>query len=189
MGCAIAGAYAAVNGLFTWKKQKEWSEDRDLAKKAYTNLRKMRDVLSEIRHPMITTGEFHNAMKDNDDETTDLNYLKNAKVYEKRWEKLTAVRQELYPDIIESEAIWGPELKALIAPILDHINDLYIAVRLHVDSLHPKNKNSDLHFKKNNENMYILYETGGDKDKFSAKLGELYLPLEDYLKSKLGRRK
>ena len=123
---AGVGTYVAWQGLKIWKKQHAWLEDNKLAKEFYTNLYKLKDAITWARNPLITSAEFEKAMPPNEDtKKRNERYDEIYAVYSKRWNVVVDAQQAIYPQIIESEVLWGGELKEYYHAVKSHICLLY----------------------------------------------------------------
>src|SRR4051794_30797021 len=86
----VTGASVALIGLSAWKRQLRGKENYDLARRLLRAAYSARDAIAMIRSPLITGGEFDEALREVNKapgttipDTTD--YVRYAAVYQHRW--------------------------------------------------------------------------------------------------------
>ena len=187
---AIVAAGTAVVGLRSWKNQNVWQSDNELAKQALMVLYKFRDSLFSIRHPAMFNAELE--IQQGDVERLKAKNENSAgviKAYVKRWEKHIPAQNELNSLLLETKAVWGPELENLVASLREFERELLVHIHLYFDAYHRSNPNLAKDcaqiYKKRRD---ILYDTMSEEsDEFRKDCAEALVPIENYLRTKLGR--
>lgn len=117
----------------------------------------------------------------------EMRYLESAKVYEVRWTKITSVRSELYPLLLEARAVWGKEIDERIKPIVDLETELRVVVQTYLRAIDPGAHESlrAAASESLKEMRDILYDDFKDEDVFRADYDNAMAPLEEFLRKKL----
>ena len=132
---AITGAYVAVKGLGTWQRQLKGQSEYELSRRILVILFKYRDSLNSVRHPAMWAYEMPSPPEDEAQKMNDeqVSFYGTSKAYQARWDKVQEQRTKLYADLLESEAIWGKELKNLFQGIFDLEHELFNAIRNYLE--------------------------------------------------------
>lgn len=138
-GAAIAGAVVAIKGLGTWKRQLRGQSEYELSRRILVTLFKYRDAIAGVRHPAMWAYEMP---RPPDDESKNMSrervgFYGTSKAYQARWDKVQAERMSLYADLLESEAIWGDELKKLFKVLFNLEHELFTTVRHYIELINP----------------------------------------------------
>lgn len=138
-GAAIAGAVIAIKGLNTWKRQLKGQSEYELSRRLLVTLFKYRDAIAGVRHPAMWGYEMPNPPEDesNNMSREHISFYGTSKAYKTRWDKVQAERTGLYADLLESEAIWGGELKKLFKTLFNLEHELFIRVRHYIELINP----------------------------------------------------
>jgi hypothetical protein len=189
---ASVAAVTAWKGLNTWKEQAKWNNDAGLAKSILVLLFKHIDAMKNVRFVAIWSEEFEEATKGMDLPTDDRQrrFSEEVAVYNARWRKVQEVRSELYPMIIEGQALWGLPFRDEFSELWKLENELLRAVRLHLEQINPS---YDAEIQREFYNVRtksrdILYLTDESTDSHLADCMRALGPIEDYLRAKLGRK-
>jgi len=187
---AIAAATAAWNGLETWKKQSVWAADNDLAKRAMLAMYRYRDSLHAVRHMAMNRAEM--ALPLEDGQTIWSGSEGSAGViaaYIRRWEKHSPNRNQVEAIVLEADAVWGPDLRRWVKSLLALENELLVYIRLHMDAhLRGDTELAASYREILARKRDILYDFGSDEDDvFRRDFSEALMPVENFLREKLGR--
>ncbi len=190
---ALGGVVAAWFGLFTWKAQALWNDDSGVAKAILVLLYKHNDALKNVRHRAIWSDEIDEATKNQElpKDQRLRRFHETSAVYNARRKRVQAVRAELYPFIIEGQALWGNEFKGYFSNLWKLEHELANVVRLHLEQMDPDHDSqtrqelAQIRRKKRD----LLYLTDEAKDDFIADYELALQPIEDVLRQKLGRKK
>jgi hypothetical protein len=187
---AVVGALVATKGLSTWKRQLKGQSEYELSRRILVTVFRYRDAISNVRNPAMWAYEMPSPSADESKEMTpqQISFYGTSKAYQARWEKVQIERTNLYPDLLESEAIWGDELKQLFKELFKLENELFTCVQNYIHQINPetdeiyKKAIMDIKFKRRD----ILYgdfsEEGDDyKKDFQSHVNKI----EKYLKPKL----
>jgi len=191
---ATTGAYVAFKGLSTWKQQLTGQTEYDLARRMLVTLFRYRDSIDQARHPVMWGNEMPSPPDEEAKKMSfeEISFYGSSKAYQKRWDKVQTERSALYADLLESEAIWGTELKNLFQITFDLEHELFVQIRHHVELANPKtpdaNKDAILKLKKKKRD--IMYSSLGEEDdEFKVELLAAIEAIEKYLKPHLRREK
>lgn len=126
------------------------------------------------------------------DEAKDMNqeqirFYGTSKAYKARWDKVQTERTSLYADLLETEAIWGDNLKTLFKKIFDLEHELATRIRHYLELINPEtNEASKAAIRKiDKENRDIMYDLGDNPDEFKQDMLDAIESIEKYLKPKL----
>ncbi len=191
-GAAVVGAYTAVKGVNTWRRQLTWQSDNELSRRILILLFRHRDAIASVRHPAVFQAEVTDAMADVEIELELSNghrkHLETVSVYERRWAKITEVRSELYPALLEADAVWGSEVRALIDPIYKLELELRMYLQnwfrvMEVDREGSRRAAAEKSLRKKRD---VLYDDFSEDDEFNKDYSIALMPLEKFLRDKLG---
>jgi hypothetical protein len=189
---ASVAAVTAWKGLNTWKEQAKWNNDAELAKSILVQLFKHIDAMKNVRFVAIWSGELEEAAKGIDLPKDDRQrrFSEDVAVYKARWKKVQEVRSELYPMIIEGQALWGLPFRDMFSELWKLENELLNAVQRHLEQINPSydaETKREVH-RIRKESRDILYLTDESTDSHLADYTSALGPIEDYLRGKLGRK-
>lgn len=187
---AFAGAAIAGLGLNSWKNQKRWEIDHDLAKRLLVSLFKYRDAIQGVRNPAIFSNEQPVPPEEQSVHMTNeqIRFYGISKAYENRWAKVSNLRSDLYADATEAEAYWGRDYKTAFKKLTDLEVELAQNIRQYLTVIDP-DANQDLRdsyqrmLRSNREVMYAMYDDG---DEYWRDFEAALYNVEDYLRLKMG---
>ena len=183
---SLVGMYVAMSGLNTWKKQLSGNLKHDIAFKLLKSTYVLRDAVEYVRNPIVTIEE--EVLAGGDDVVSDLrdtrkNYINQSRVYDKRWEKVTAAINDLNIYVLEAEVTFDIKITVNFALLIDKIGQLRSAIAGNLDSLNPNIKQWQEYVLEHYPIMYFIY----DKDKYRAEFNEIIKNIEKDLKPHLLR--
>ncbi|WP_448309539.1 hypothetical protein [Pantoea sp. PGP6] len=182
---AITGAYVALKGLSTWKRQISGQANYNLSKNLLVNLYKYRDIISSIRHPAMSGRELNQSSQEEvaNMSASQIRFHNTHKAYEARWKRISEVRPEIYANIIEAEALWGDEISKLWDEVTKKETDLLIALRDYLDYINPEIDRFDKeHLKSEHRNVRRIVFEGGDDDTFKSEFDARLDEITKYIK-------
>lgn len=185
---AITGAFVAVKGLSTWKRQISGQAEYNLSKNLLVNLFKYRDVISSIRDPFMSGSERIPPSGEERKKMTDAQVRHHAtsKAYEVRWNKLSEVRPEIYANMIEAEALWGDEITKLWENLIKKENDLLYAIQDFLEFTNPGIDRLDKeHLIANHRHIRRMVFEGGKDDPFKPEFDSRLDEMTAYIKKKI----
>lgn len=188
---AMWGAYSAHKGVNAWKKEREWSADQELAKRALLSAYEFRDSLYRVRHPAIASSETE--VSPEELENIAAENLRNAGIinaYANRWRRHSENNRLISSILLEADVEWGTELRSTFKPLFELEHELFSYIRLYIDAYlrGPTELAKDYQkiLKDERDILYDLFDA--EKDEFRADFeGHLKL-VEDYLRTKIGRK-
>ena len=142
---AVIASYIAIGGLDTWRRQLSGNVEYQLAKNILTTLYALRDAIETVRDPLMS----YSAEPDLPEEK-----LKNltrpekewhglVQAYQKRWEAIPVAKTRLNANLWEAEAVWGKAITSKIQPLMTMLNELFWAVRTHLEATNPKHEDRE----------------------------------------------
>ena len=117
-----------------------------------------------------------------------ISFYGTSKAYQNRWDKVQTERTSLYADLLESEAIWGNELKELFKEVFNLEHELFVRIRHYVELINPDTHESKKEAveKLDAKGRDIMYDDLSDEgDEFKKDLIASIESIEKYLKPKL----
>jgi len=184
---AITGSMVAVKGLSTWRRQLKGQAEYELAKRILKITFQYRDAINRVRHPMMLSYEMPYPPKDQAENMNEeqIRYFGTSKAYQARWDRVTKARETLYPELLESEALWGNDLENLFKVLYKLENKVYIIIEYHLKLINtdvPEYRKGPIRdFVKED----ILYDTLTEEDNFRKELYSGIKAIENFLKPHL----
>lgn len=190
IGAATSGAYVAVKGLNTWRNQLKGQAEYELSRRLLVSLYKYRDEIDNVRHPMMLPHEMPYPPSDEAKEMNrdQIQFYGMSKAYQNRWDKLREQRTALYADLLESEAIWGTNLKEIFQKLFNLQHELFTEIRHHIELSNPATDSGKQDAIRNlrRKKREIMYgDTSEEGDDFKQEILGVVQEIENYLKPKL----
>ena len=187
----IAGLYLVWLGLSTWREKNIWEADNDLAKRLLFATFRLRDSLNSIRNPFLSFDE--TALSDEEKKKrpeAKWSSYGESQAYIRRTDHYTARRSDLEALLVEAEAHWGLESRAVWEDYFVLERELFRYLHCYVSLL----RSDDDGMRESYRNLLsskreILYKTGDDEDQFDADLKSALQKIEASLRKSLGRKK
>ncbi len=185
---AIIGAFAAIVGLKTWRKQLKGNTEYELSRRLLKAVFHARDQIKYIRNPFMDGGEISEAIKQSgiEIEPKDLRHsVKYSRaVYSMRWRYLSEVLSELKIELLEAEVIWGKDINKIFKEFYNCVSELNFAIYQHLNS---QDGLFDLSKEERRQNSLILNDTSDDplKNEFSGKVIKSVEAIEEFVRPKL----
>ncbi|TSC85652.1 MAG: hypothetical protein G01um10148_1038 [Parcubacteria group bacterium Gr01-1014_8] len=110
---ALIGACVAIYGISEWKRQFKWRIEYETARRYIRALYDVREAINrDVRNPTISHAEMKAAeeaaqFKGLDVTRADTQWI----IYNRRWEKVSVARTNLREALLETEVLWGNEIK------------------------------------------------------------------------------
>lgn len=189
VGVGLA-AWIGFSGLATWRRQNKGTSDHDLSRRLLIDLYRLRDGIKHARNSVVLAGE-----GGADDQYQVLNFLQiiyrnTARSYEKRFALIDEVRGELSASLVESEAVWGDQLRSLFEPIFKLQQELFLNVRAYLITLNPDEEDETVeayrNILKSRRDVRCQASLEGE-DGFKLEFDGALSRIEDYLRPKLIR--
>lgn len=173
------GAYVALKGLQTWKKQLKGSQNYNLAKSMLVNLYKYKETINQFRHPAIWGNEYpefaaEELKKMNAQEKS---YQEKTHAYQKRWENIVQVKPLLLENLIESQVLWGQDLQTYFQQLFKLEFQLRTAITNYLQAIKPYSTKDNID--KDNE---LIWDTLSEDDPFRIKLNKVICEIEKQVK-------
>jgi hypothetical protein len=189
---AVVAVYVGWMGLNTWKSQIEFSTDSELAKKILVLLYRHFDSLLAVRVSPVYSSEVENpaGTRELPIEESRQHFLQKSMAYQKRFAKVSEVRAELYPLLIEGQAYWGREFQSLFDGLWKLERELELNIRLFLSLSNP---DKSIEYKQSHLALFgtkrdIIHDRDAATDLLSQDYSRELTKLEDFLRGKLGRR-
>lgn len=187
---AIAGVWTARAGLDTWRRQLRGGTEYELARRIMRSTYQLREAYKKVRHPAMWAYEMPEPPAEiaKGMATEDRRAYGLRAGYAARWKPIELAAATLETDLLEAEAIWGPELRGLLAQLYAHQSRLFVAVDEHIRVMSPPSYGSepadDPEERRNRTE--IVYQVRED-DEFARDVNAAIKPIEDLLKPHLTR--
>ena len=142
MVTALIASYVAIVGLYTWKAQLKGKENYDLARRCLRSLYLIRDAFDFFRHPYMSPSEIYTALKEYyPDALENISRPGNRAnetdaVLKTRWRKIQEAYSTYHVEVIEAEALWGEDVKAVMEKIRPIVSQIYGAMDLYIQDLY-----------------------------------------------------
>lgn len=187
VGVALA-AWVGFSGLATWRRQNKGTSDHDLSRRLLIDLYRLRDSIGHVRNPFVFGSEGEDVALNKGMSSLQVSYRNTASSYRIRFTQLDEIRVRLNTSLLESEAVWGGELKSRFQPIFKLQHELLLNVRAYLISINPDEEEDKVHayrrILKNRRD--VLYEEPLDgEDVFKRELDAALSRVEDFLRPKL----
>ncbi|MEP4198476.1 MAG: hypothetical protein ABJL99_22885 [Aliishimia sp.] len=174
---APAGAGIAWRGLASWRDEKKWMRDTELAQNLLVALFERRDAVGGVRNTFISMS--YDSLNDDVKQ-----YQETCELYGKRLVPLTDARKKFYQYGNEARALWGDDLNALLKPIISLEADLLVVIDEHLQRLNPKADEEDDRDKDEKErDRSILYSRS--KSDFTDQYATAVEKVEVFLREKM----
>ncbi|MBC8783640.1 hypothetical protein [Pseudomonas fluorescens] len=178
-------------GLVTWRRQLKGTADHDLARRVLVDLYGYRECIKYVRSA-------HNWVKDTtlpENEvdglsSSQIGYRGNLQAYGRRLESIKTKRVILGPALLESEAVWGTELKKLFESLYAFEFELETYVVMYLATLNP---DEDRHMVDayrsaiSSRRDVLRYIESNEPDIFNDEFDSAIRLIEVFLKAKLIR--
>ena len=190
-GAAIVGSVVAVKGLSTWRRQLRGQVEYDLARRILRLTYQYRDAIHAVRHPAMWNPEMPAPPEEKVKTMSaeQIRFYGRFKAYEKRWDRVSEARSLLYPELLESEALWEDEIKDRFAPLLKLENQLFLRLTHQMELENPDVPSQDKEAigKLIDRKSDILYDTLSDDDVYRREFNEEVEKVAAKLKAHLRR--
>lgn len=177
------GAYVALQGLHTWRRQLKGSQNYNLAKSMLINLYKYRESLNQFRHPIIWGNEYpkfspEESMKMSPEEKY---YQEKTHAYEKRWSNINQIKPVLLENLIETQVLWGQDLQTHFQQLFKLEFQLRTAVINYLEIIKPYSEKGNIE----KSDKDLIRDTLSESDPFRVKINEVIDGIEKHIKPHL----
>jgi len=186
---AFGAVLVASEGLTTWKKQLKGSNEYELSRKLLRSVYQFRDSIRGVRSPIVWPSEMQPGADGEKEQHAQDRFGGIFNAYERRWRSVIENRANLEADLLESEILWGANIKNECRALWALQGELYsyldIWLRVQDSSSTAENRASYQETLKSMRN--IIYERQDQDDDFSKELATATLRIEAFLKPHLQR--
>lgn len=129
----IVGAYVAIKGINAWYREHTGKAEYEVARRWLRAVYSLRDAISSVREPLITSQEFVEASKFVENGKAGV-IIENEKesglenVYRFRWIDVRQAMSEMSAESLEAEVLWNETAKELQAKLIRLCNKLSYAI-------------------------------------------------------------
>ena len=183
----VVGSYVALRGLNTWNRQLKGGVEYDLTRRLLRCTYKLRDAMNGVRYPVM----FNNEMASPPEEdgkgmsAEERRYYGTSQTYQRRWDKVSEVRNELQTELLEGEVLWEKIIHEKFEPLFALQRELFSDVRSYLMACNPSEQEesrramSEIRRKRRE----VLYSgLGEEPDLFSADVEKAITGIETFLK-------
>jgi hypothetical protein len=191
---ALGGVSIAGFGLFTWKAQAKWNTDTELARKLLVLMFKHKDEIAQVRSPTFYANDEKAALAGVElpEDADERHFIAIQRIYQHRFDKVSEIRSQIYPLLLEVEAIWGRSARDLFQPIWKLESELGGIIRIYLRSIDPKRPEyeRDAAQRSLDKRRDIMYDTLEEEDDdFKKDYSVAMRKIEEFIRPKLGRFK
>lgn len=187
---AIIGAYVALRGLNTWNRQLKGGVEYDLTRRLLKATYRLREAIKGVRHPVMWGNE---QPLPPEDEAQGMNrdqkrYYGLSMAYQKRWDKVSEVRNELQTDLLEAEVLWGGIIYEKFEPLFRLQQELFADVHSYLVACNPSETAESRHAmgEIRRKRREVLYDyLGVEPDMFASDVANAIKGIESFLKPHL----
>lgn len=177
------GAYVALQGLHTWRRQLKGSQNYNLAKSMLINLYKYRESLNQFRHPAIWGNEYpkfssEESMKMSPQERS---YQEKTHAYQQRWSNVAQIKPVLLENLIESQVLWEQDLGTNFQQLFKLESQLYFAAINYLEAIKPYSEQGKIE----KSDKDLIWDTLSENDPFRVKINEVIHEIEKQVKTYL----
>jgi hypothetical protein len=189
---ALITSFAALRGLNAWKIKLQGQSDYDLARRLLITSFQYRDAIYAVRSPLFWNYEMPTLALDEEKTMSDAQktFHQNLEMYKNRLDKVQNERKILYPDLLESEAVWGTELKNNFSELFKQENELLNNIQTFLELKNPDRPHDKATLVYNMKTIGpIILSSSDEKDIFKKTFEANIKIIEKYLKPKLLQKK
>lgn len=184
IGAAIVGAYVALAGLNTWRKQLRGKSEYELAKKVLRQIYEYRQALESVRFGFFSPEEMERAREESSEESGDreARTREQLTIYTHRIEKVNDVRVGLEGTLIEVEVLLSKDLPAKVRQLYRFEDELSGAIREHLDAIRTGTRPDD----RERIHRTIISRSNREEDdfyqRFQSEIEDIEKDISPYLK-------
>lgn len=187
VGVGLA-AWVGFSGLATWREQNKGTSDHDLSRRLLMDLYRLRDCMGHVRNPMMLGSEGASEEQPQNLTFLQISYRNTVRAYQSRFAAIDEVRARLGTSLLESEALWGEEVKDRFEKIFNLQHELWLYVRAYLVTINPDEIDNRVrsYQKILKERRDVLYSSPFEAvDEFKSELDAALSHVENYLRPKL----
>lgn len=185
------GIYVALAGLKTWKRQKVWEQDQEVAQSTLAAIYTYRDALDEFRRPIFRSEEQkHYQEAASNSKYDDFRRVMDGMepVFSERIQSVRGKSRALQSSIENCRFLWGeclPDCFNKIFSLEVEIGNFLSTYYSHLPTM--EGGLSTIILGQLEESIDVLRKNNGSEDKRSEELANIVSEIEVFLRIKLGR--
>ena len=177
---AIVAVFVGLRGLGTWRRQLRGNTEYQLAKSMLVSVYELREAIASVRFPLMQYSREpdlpQEELKELSQREREWHVL--AQAYQRRWEPVPTAKAKLDANVLEAEAVWGPEIRAKFSQLNPLIVKLHCAIQDHLEARNPNEGPGPELDKKLSETLY----GGAETDTFKQELEDVICGIENELR-------
>lgn len=188
---ALIGAWVAVQGLSTWKRQLKGSVEYELTRRLLRTTYRWRESIKAVRSPMVWAQEMP-APSDEERKSmseAEIQHYGYATAYQRRWDKVVEARDALQTELLEAEVLWGKQVLDIFSSAFELQRELYVYIYTRLESENPRTRPGMREAKERvlekRRNVMYDFSTPGEEDEFSRDLSTAISGIESFLQPHL----
>ena len=126
------GAWVALSGLSTWRKQLRGKTEYDHSRRLMRAVLETRDAVAIFRSPAISQGETREALGEAGLDASSPNAAgivrADGLVYQRRWTRVAKALSDLHVEVLEAEVLWKKEPREAELKLLEGTQALWAAM-------------------------------------------------------------
>lgn len=185
---AGVGIYVALRGLNTWNRQLKGGVEYELARRLLKCTYRLREAIKSVRNPVIWQNEQPSPPIEDAEKMSSKQrrYYGLSMTYQRRWDKVNEIRNDLQTELVEAEVLWGKEIHNLYEPLFKLQRELYFNIHSYLIVCDPdedEGMKEAMHviMKKNRDVMYDMSDSIPDEEKFTPDVSKAIASIEIYL--------
>lgn len=187
----LIGAWVAVQGLSTWKRQLKGSVEYELTRRLLRTTYRWRESIKAVRSPMVWAQEMP-APSDEESKSmseAEIQHYGYATAYQRRWDKVVEARDALQTELLEAEVLWGKQVLDIYDVAFKLQSELYVYIYTRLESENPKTRPRMREAKErvleNRRDVMHDFSAPGEEDEFSRDLSTAISGIESFLQPHL----
>lgn len=191
---AAFAAFIAWRGLTTWERQTAGQQEHELARRLLVFAFRYRQAIRRVRNPIMWGSEMPPPPPDRVTNMTQdqVRFFGLRGAYVARLSEGEAIWTSLQPDLLEAEALWGPNVGRRFSGMLRLDNELRSFVEAHLAAQDPDafEDRRAAYARLNRNRRDVIYDVGShdEPDEFERDLRTAVAAVEAELRPRLLRR-
>jgi len=176
-------------GLRTWRRQLKGNTEYELARRYLRCVFALRDSISGLRAPFVSSGEMSVAVSKQEIKTeqlspTEATRVAHASALQERWNKVIDAHSDFAVERLEAEALWGDLVRGLDIPLEACVREIGadLWLLLWYDDQAPPYTASERGDRVEIRKKFFYH---GDEDQFSKELSGAIKQVEAFMRPRL----
>jgi hypothetical protein len=181
--------YIGLQGLATWRRQLKGTTDHELAKKALIQLYNYKESVERARSPAMFGQEMQLDPGEEDGlKFSEINHRRRTRGYDRRLQSMAEAKATLLATLVETEAVWGRELRELVTSLFKMQHEFVMYVQFYFIANDPSQDDDyrRAYMEPLKDKPNIMYDNLTEEgDEFRKSFNSLIERAENYLRPKI----